>query len=430
MVIGIANQPMRNNNTVHPSMSLALIFEEFYRFRRDFRADDRHHQVLLPVRMVTLIESLLRARKKMALPAYPPARKISLRVEMLVEVFSRADRGWADSRDYDSILRSSFHVDERGEIEVKVCELGGLISKACARPWPELRSEIIAASHNFQSTYSIKSYDCKIFERTKFEEDDYREMFDARHRTVHGPVKQEIDADKWMDMTERLFESVFADNPGMFSLWKGAALLELDENHEALKLLRHAAPKLNYGWAFYYLGRALYEDGDKNGARNAFQKAVRHADTQYNITYVAPEARDDPVGTDWVRLDAALLAYRTGEEMQRFDEDNAVICFRMAVNMSGDNSYLYSGIASYLMCISPKDALWCLNTGIRKIKKYCWDKELAGLYYDKGHCLWLMGRDSVAKSWFAKALKIQPDFEEARKGLDRSKGKPDEPVRV
>lgn len=63
MVMGIANQSMRNNNTIHPSMSLPLIFEEFYRFRRDFRADDRHHQILLPVRMVTLIESLLSQRE-------------------------------------------------------------------------------------------------------------------------------------------------------------------------------------------------------------------------------------------------------------------------------------------------------------------------------------------------------------------------------
>ena len=125
-----------------------------------------------------------------------------------------------------------------------------------------------------------------------------------------------------------------------------------------------------------------------------------------------------------MKFDASILAYRTGEAIQPFDEEDAAAYYRMAVEIGGKDAYVYSSVAAQMFCFRQKDALWCLDMGIKKIGKDCQDGQLAWLYCDKSDYLSMMGRDDAARSCLLKALKLQPNFKEAQERLAKLDGPP------
>ena len=424
-----ARKRLVNKNDTLPDTSLERVFAEFYKLKKgleDHPGDETYtdHATII---LVTIVENMLRVRMLPRTNALADDWKVTLRVPLLVDAAWGSDGGEGlAGRDHVKAVSDYLEsIGKDGSAE-RVCLRAGdidrFIDAVCPKPEPYLKNTILASSYTFQNVKSIKDEFEEVFVDTGHPESDYAEMFNARHALVHSLLREhrpEADglALKRVHIVEALFRRLLQDTPGVFDLYKGVALVDIDPE-EALAHLEAAAKQAGgNGWTSYHLGRAYRKTGDTENAKAELLKAAK------NIGDLRKEmegrlAHTDYAVREWMKFDTALLALCLGMEMERLGDDGAAAeCFMCAVSINGE-SYpeLYVWAAWQLEGISRfEDAIWCLDRALG-----CEDltvEKRADAYNDKGVMLRLLGQEGRARTCFEKALELNPAHPRASKHL-------------
>ena len=424
-----ARKRLVNRNYELPDTSLEKVFAEFYKLKKRLEEHpfDEVYTDHATIMLVTIVENMLRVRMLPRTDALPNDRKVTLRVPLLVVVACESCGGapadWEPGKAVSDYLES---IEKDGSTEsVSLCvgDIDRIIDAVCPNPEPYLKNRILASAYTFQSVKSIKDeFGEEVFSDTGHPESDYAEIFDARHALVHSLLREHRPvADglvlKRVRIVEDLFRRLLRDDPGVFDLYKGAALVDIDPA-EALTHLEAAAKQTSSGgWKFYHLGRAYRKTGGTEKAKAELLKAAKNVGGLLR-EMEGRRAHADGATREWVKFDTALLTLCLGMELERLgDDDAAAECFACAVSINSE-SYpeLYVWAAWQLEGISRfEDAMWCLDRALDC--KGLVGEQRAEAYADKGTMLRLMGQDGKARACFEKALELDPAQPGANKRL-------------